>query len=266
MAFIYETHLHTAQGSACGKAPGRDYIAKYKDLGYAGIMVTDHFFHGNCLPDRSLPWQEWVNAYCRGYEDALEEGEKQGLQVFFGLEERFEWDEWLIYGLDKQYLLAHPDMRKWSRGDYLRHVREAGGCVIQCHPFRQAAYMGSGGISLCQGVDGVEVCNAGNKPEWDALAARYAGTLGPVFRSAGSDIHWPDHRLGENVFGVVFDHRLGSVQDYVQAVLQNAPHGLHIPAGRDRPCEAAPRDFGRSVTVYGRQGERTGLGLADVLR
>ena len=27
MPYLYETHMHTAQASACGKSPGRDYIA-----------------------------------------------------------------------------------------------------------------------------------------------------------------------------------------------------------------------------------------------
>ncbi len=255
MAYLYETHLHTEQGSACGKAPGRDHIRKYKDLGYAGIMVTDHFFHGNCRPDRGLPWTQWVDEYCRGYEDAREEGEKQGLQVFFGLEERFDWDEWLVYGLDKSYLLAHPDIREWSRADWLQNVRAAGGCIVQAHPFRVRDYMNS--ISPCLGVDGVEICNAGNSAEMDGWAARYAARLG-VFTSAGSDIHWPAHRMGEDVFGVAFEQPLTGVADYVRAVRENAPHALRIPAGRDLPSDTVPV-FDRPCTVYSRTGERTPL-------
>ncbi len=255
MSYLYETHLHTQQGSACGKAPGRDYIRKYRDLGYTGIMVTDHFFHGNCRPDRTLPWAQWVDEYCRGYEDAREEGEKQGLQVFFGLEERFDWDEWLIYGLDKRYLLAHPQMREWSRADWLLHVRRAGGCIIQAHPFRLRDYIAS--LSPCLGVDGVEVCNAGNTALMDSWAARYAAKL-QVFAAAGSDIHWPAHREGEDVFGVAFDEPLSDVHDYVRAVRENAPHTLHVPGGRGVPCDAVPT-FDISCNVFSREGEKTDL-------
>ena len=54
MAYLYETHMHTNQASACGRSPGRDYIQKYIDAGYSGIIITDHFYHGNCGVDRSL--------------------------------------------------------------------------------------------------------------------------------------------------------------------------------------------------------------------
>ncbi len=47
MSFLYETHLHTCQGSACGVTPGREYPKRFQDLGYDGIFVTDHFFQGN---------------------------------------------------------------------------------------------------------------------------------------------------------------------------------------------------------------------------
>ena len=264
MKFKYETHLHTIQGSACGRSPGRDYIAKYKDLGFAGIFVTDHFFHGNCRPDRSLSWQKWVDEYCRGYEEAREEGEKRGLPVFFGLEERFDLsDEWLIYGLDKDFLLAHPDMREWGRREWLEHVRAAGACAIQCHPFRQAFYMSD--IGVCLAVDGVEVCNSGNHPEWDALAARYVRRMLPhAFLSAGSDIHDISARYGEQIFGVSFDHPLTCEQDYVHAVLTNAPHGLVIPEGRDAPSAGDP-GLTMPLTVFGRGCERTRLTALDIL-
>jgi histidinol phosphatase-like PHP family hydrolase len=58
--YLYETHLHTVRGSACGVSPGRDYVQGYIDRGYQGIIVTDHFFNGNTAIDRLLPWSVWV--------------------------------------------------------------------------------------------------------------------------------------------------------------------------------------------------------------
>ena len=52
--YLYETHMHTCQASACSDTRGRDYIQRYLDLGYTGIILTDHFFRGNCRIDRSL--------------------------------------------------------------------------------------------------------------------------------------------------------------------------------------------------------------------
>ena len=104
MPFLYETHMHTCQGSACGRATGKEQARVYKEAGFTGIIITDHFFGGNTAVDRSLPWEERVDLFWKGYEDAKEEGDRIGLDVFFGLEQNIHFDEYLIYGLTKEYI------------------------------------------------------------------------------------------------------------------------------------------------------------------
>ena len=70
MGYLYETHLHTAQASACGRSSGAEHVRYYQSLGYTGIFVTDHFFGGNTCVPRDLPWEERIDLFCRGYEDA----------------------------------------------------------------------------------------------------------------------------------------------------------------------------------------------------
>jgi hypothetical protein len=235
VAYLYETHLHTVRSSACAVSPGPEYIRLYKEKGYAGIIVTDHFFNGNTIIPRSLPWQEWVNRFCRGYEETREEGERQGLDVFFGWEETFDGcDDYLIYGLDKSWLLKHPEARSWTRAEQYKAVQEAGGCVVQAHPFRQRYYISR--IVLSSGcVDAVEAANAGNDEQsYDALAMRYAERIGlPV--TAGSDIHEARQVSDEDIFGVYLNKRLSSISDYVQAIKNNEIAGLKISPGR---CES----------------------------
>ena len=113
MPFLYETHMHTCQASACGKATGKEQARVYKAAGYTGIIITDHFFGGNTAVDRELPWEERIDLFWKGYEDAKEEGDKIGLDVFFGLEQNIHHDEYLIYGLTKEYMKAHPEMEHW---------------------------------------------------------------------------------------------------------------------------------------------------------
>ena len=84
MPFFYETHMHTCQASACGKATGKEQARAYKEAGFAGIIITDHFFGGNTAVSRELPWEERVDLFWKGYEDAKEEGDRIGLDVFFG--------------------------------------------------------------------------------------------------------------------------------------------------------------------------------------
>jgi hypothetical protein len=219
------------QASSCAISRGREYIRGYKILGYTGIIVTDHFFNGNSSIDRNQPWQKWVECFCRGYEDARQEGAKWGLDVFFGWEETFDGDDYLVYGLDKDWLLKHPEAAYWTRREQYEMVHRYGGCVVQAHPFRQHYYIQE--IHLSTGcVDGVEVANAGNHEQsYDALAMQYAQRLGiPV--TAGSDIHEAAQLYTDMVFGVYLDKKMETIQDYVTAIRENTLGGLHINPGR----------------------------------
>ena len=258
MGFLYETHLHTNQGSICGASPGRNYIRAYKERGFTGIIVTDHFFNSNTRANRALPWDQWVNTYCAGFEEAREEGARLGLDVFFGWEETFDGDDYLVYGLDKDWLLKHPEVRRWKREDQFREVHTYGGCVIQAHPFRQHDYIRD--IHLAPFlVDGVEAANAGNfDPFYDRLAMEYARLLG-LAAVAGSDIHNAGELAKAEPYGVELDKKLNSVHDYVSLILNRAPVGLNIPRGR---CDYQEKDgktpFALKVDIRDREGRPCG--------
>ena len=227
MPFLYETHMHTCQGSACGRATGREQAKVYRDAGYTGIIITDHFFGGNTAVDRRLPWEQRIDLFWQGYEEAKEEGDRIGLDVFFGLEQNHAGDEYLIYGLTKEYMKAHPEMEHWNRRQQLEEVHRAGGCVIQAHPFRMRFYMDRIrlGLRFC---DGIEAANAGNDQLDDARALLYGREYGLVM-TAGSDNHcgtgWP-------MYGVKLKKRLTSITDYVKMIMNKTRIELQIPAGR----------------------------------
>ena len=229
MAYLYETHLHTSEASACGRSRGRDYVSRYKDLGYAGIIVTDHFCGGYSAISKNLSWVNWVHQFCLGYESARDEGSRRGLDVFFGWEETFDGDDYLVYGLDKEWLLTHPEVKNWTRKKQHEEVRRYGGCVVQAHPFRQVSYIRR--IHLNGTVDAVEAANGGNLRPYDALAMSYAQKLGvPV--TAGTDIHYAEEIDDNRVFGVYLDTKIKTIDDYVKVIRNNAITGLKIPPGR----------------------------------
>ena len=172
--YRYETHLHTSQGSACGKCTGEEMAEAYKEAGYTGIFVTDHFFYGNTAVDRSLPWEEWVESYCKGFEQAKKTGDRIGLQVFFGWEASYNGIDFLVYGLDKQWLKSHPEIRDCTVEEQYKMVKRDGGMVIHAHPFREADYIPE--IKLYpEWVDGVEVVNSSHRnPDFNTKAYEYA--------------------------------------------------------------------------------------------
>lgn len=212
--YAYETHLHTSEGSACGKAGGAAMARACKAAGYTGIFVTDHFYYGNTAVDRALPWEEWVEAYCKGYENAKAEGDRIGLQVFFGWEASYRGTDFLVYGLDKQWLKDHPEIRDCTVEEQYRLVKADGGMVIHAHPYREAGYIPE--IRLFpEYVDGVEVINTSHRdPRYNERALEYARKYS-LPMTCGSDIHETNLTLG----GMVFPRRLDTVEDFQRAIL-----------------------------------------------
>ena len=230
MAFLYETHLHTREGSSCGVSKGRDYVQKYQDLGYEGIIITDHFYNGNCVADRNLPWDKWVHEFCRGYEHAREEGVRKGLDVFFGWEESFEGDDYLVYGLGKEWLLEHPEVCNWTRKEQFDEVTRYGGCVVHALPFRHCYYLKQVRL-FPELVNAVEAANSGNDRIADILARAFAGKY-KVPITAGSDIHYAGDIRPNTVFGVYLDKKMESIADYVNAVINDEISALKTPPDR----------------------------------
>ncbi len=213
MAYRYETHLHTAQGSRCASATGAQMARAHKEKGYTGIFVTDHFFNGNTTVSRDLPWKERVELFCRGYEDALQEGRKIGLDVFFGFEYGYQGADFLVYALDRKWLEDHEDIDRWDPREAFACMRKDGGFIVQAHPFRERDYISH--ISLFpRDVDGVETVNGAHlkEPWMNERAALYAGMFHlPV--TAGSDSH---HLSGLFGSGVETEEPIKTPLDYLR--------------------------------------------------
>ena len=216
--FVYETHLHTSQGSACGNNTGREMAIAHKEAGYTGIIVTDHFFYGNTAVDRELPWQDWVHQYCAGYRDALSVSKELDLDVFFGWESGYNGTEFLVYGLDEEWLVNHPEIKDATVKEQYELVHKDGGIVFQAHPYREEFYIPEVRL-FPDDVDGVEVFNACNKLTdgrdlYNEKAAKYA--LEHDFpTTCGSDIHCNVPLMS----GTSFNRRLTGIDDFIDMVM-----------------------------------------------
>lgn len=220
--YAYETHLHTSEGSACSPCPGKDMARACYEAGYTGIIVTNHFIYGNTSVDRSLPWKEWVEQYAKGYENAAEEGERLGLQVFFGWEAAYNGTEFLVNGLTKQWLLDHPEIKDATVEEQYRLVKASGGMVVHCHPYREEDYIPEirlfpEFVDAVEGVNATHACSKSrshNQPEFDVRAREYAAKHHFPMTS-GSDIHVTDLLYG----GVAFSRKLTDAADYCKAIM-----------------------------------------------
>ena len=66
--YLYETHLHTYPVSKCAKVGVREVVEFYKEKGYEGIFITNHFIDGNINVDRALPYEERIQFFFSDYE------------------------------------------------------------------------------------------------------------------------------------------------------------------------------------------------------
>lgn len=227
--YKYEIHMHTYESSACGKTHARDYILPLIEKGYDGVIITDHFYRGNTRADRNLPWSDYIDEYCRGYEEAKDEGDKYGFKVFFGWEECFRPDEFLVYGLDKAWLKAHPEMLEWDHKTYYEQIRKAGGCVVGAHPFRERDYVNRINLHPYQ-CDAMEVSNFGNPPYQDILAYNFCRDRG-IKMTSGSDMHNVEV-LDKTPCGMLFDRPLKTIADFVACILTGKGFTPMIPDDR----------------------------------
>lgn len=215
--YKYETHLHTYEASLCATSKAAEYPKYYKDLGYSGIFVTDHFFNGNTRIKRCADWEKMVNEFCLGYEHAKAAGDAIGFPVFFGWEANFEGDEFLIYGLDKEWLLEHPDLLSYNRTKQYDIIHRDGGLVVQAHPFRERGYLQDIHLNP-ENVDAMEAYNAFNEVWHNNNAESYCKEHG-FFMTAGSDIHKTGSLPVNGHYGMEFDEPLTCAADYVKNIL-----------------------------------------------
>ena len=237
MGFLYETHLHTCEASKCGKVHGEDYIPYMMEKGYSGMIVTDHFFNGNTAVPSDLSWKERVEIYCSGYERALKAAEGKDFNVMFGVEINFNKDEYLLYGVDKKWLLENESIMKMTRKELYEAVHKAGGIMIQAHPFRERDYLSDIKLAPASALDGIEVYNAANSANMNALGFEYCTRL-DLPMTAGSDIHYfHDKEMG----GMLFDSKISSIEEFASAVTARkgipvslAPDGTITPVAQMR--------------------------------
>lgn len=209
----YETHLHTKEVSACASLSGTEQVRLYKEMGYDGIIVTDHFFGGNTLISSHLPWEEKIDLFYLGYEAAKKEGDKIGLEVMFGLESNFHGTEFLVYGIDKEFLKAHPQMNSYSIEEQYQIISKINGLIVHAHPFRGVKDTKSAKI-YPEFIHAVEVYNLGNKsPIYNERAAAYAQEYHKSI-TGGGDAHNLDSFHG----GIITKKPLKDIYDYIALI------------------------------------------------
>ena len=226
--YLYETHMHTYPTSACARVSVREALEFYKSAGYAGVAITNHFIDGNIdVALRGLPYDERIRSFFSACDEGAEIGNEIGLAVFPGLEMSHGGTDFLVYGIDCEWCLSHPEIQEMKKSEVLRNMEMDGALIIQAHPFREDGWIDH--IRLYpRNIQGVEVFNANRKDFENRLAEQFCENYN-LIRFAGSDNHvgagqW---RFG----GMATEEPLADVADFIAAVRDGRAKSFMRDAG-----------------------------------
>lgn len=221
MWYKYEMHLHTNLCSACARSTPEEMVEAYHRAGYAGLVVTDHFYYGNTCVPRSWPWEKFVRRYDEAYRRAKAAGERVGMDVLFGIEHHYgHGKELLVYGIDLPFLLQNPDLAQVSVDEFVDRVHRAGGYIAMAHPYRDRDYIDMSVGPRPELLDGAEIYNYFNRPAENARAEQLA-RVHDLGRLSGADVHDADSEsIGQA--GLAFPYRVRDGAALVKALFDRA--------------------------------------------
>ncbi len=217
--YKYDLHVHTFPASACGNNPTGDMIKQYKDCGFSGFVLTNHFFHGNTGISRSLLWSDFIKEYSKDYYNALETAQKLDFDLLFGVEEYYgAGKEILVYGITPEILIENPILQNMDINTWSKVIRENDGFIAYAHPFRNRNYIENPyempDISL---VDGIECYNYCNTRYDDELAVKIFNDSGKII-IAGGDLH---HIKFSDSFGIKTKQRIKDEKQLAEVLKSN---------------------------------------------
>ena len=263
MLYKYEMHVHDSLCSRRGYNPPEVIAKVYYDRGYAGMCFTNHFLQGSTAIDKTLPWEDKVRAYWNAYLRVKDWAKDKDFDILFGLEHHYgSGKEVLTYGIDLDFLLAHPNIDVAPIKDYCDAVHEAGGFISQAHPFRRAPYIDPNVLPQPELLDAAEIYNAGNSDEDNSRGYDFA-KRNHLYGTSGGDTH-EQHESNIGKAGMAFPYRIKTEKELANALFRHALF-LSFRFLKGTPTWNHSRNFTASAQVppaptpWGRSAPRTAL-------
>ena len=157
----YEIHSHTKETSQCAKISAKELVEKYKELGYSGIVITNHY------SDLTFSLKEMFNRklrtehYLAGFREA-KKYETEDFSVLLGIELRFflNGNDYLIYGVTEELVEKMPFLLPMYLKRTAKFFKKHDCIIIQAHPYRPYIYRANPKY-----LDGVEIVNGKSTKE-----------------------------------------------------------------------------------------------------
>lgn len=184
--FKFDTHVHTNETSRCGKVRASEMVKMYKNEGYSGVVITDHYTKDffDDLPD--ITWEEKINRFSDGYKNAFEAGCRLGLTVIAGIELRFteNANDYLVYGINEKFLKENRELYNLGLNEFRKIADSYNLLIYQAHPFRKNMERAKPDL-----LDGVEIFNGNPRHESDNEKALKYACDNFLKMISGSDFH-----------------------------------------------------------------------------
>ena len=137
MTMKTELHLHTSEVSSCGHVCAADAVSAYHERGYSCLVVTDHFSPYFIAKCKNKGITNIKDEYLKGYNAALEQGQRLGMTVLLGSEVCLyeASNDYLVYGISPEEFNDDSILRM-SVSDFSKYCKEKGYLLYQAHPFR----------------------------------------------------------------------------------------------------------------------------------
>ena len=218
MEYKYEIHSHTKNTSRCGQLDAEELVRLYKDAGYSGIVITDHYSPMTFKPAEFFNKSKALEHYLQGYRKA-KQFEDESFSVLLGMELRFyaTVNDYLVYGITEEMLYQLPFLLPLYIKRASKLLRQKGCLFLQAHPFRQLITRANPKY-----LDGVEVFNGKATKEANELSERWANEINAKIKTSGSDCH---RKTGVGLGGIITTEPIKTNDDLVR-ILKSGEYKL----------------------------------------
>ena len=185
--FKTELHCHSLDISQCARVNVNDIIEKFTQAGYSSLVLSNHFTF-DTMKAKATDWTDFVEKFVSAYEKLKAEAQGK-LNILLGAELRFNQNcnDYLLYGVTKDFLLAHPEIFELNPEKLYPILKENGILFVQAHPFRNGMTV----VRPCF-LDGVEVFNGHmGHDSRNEIANAWADKYG-LIKTSGTDFHYKD--------------------------------------------------------------------------
>lgn len=195
-----ETHCHSKGGSGCAKCEPDYIVDRYKNEGYGGIVLTNHYCKICYDEYAGKTHKEKLDFYFSLYKGFKAACENAGLKSFFGAEIRavtldFEYKEFMLLGFDEKFLYDNKPLFYYNQKELYELAEDNGLLLYQTHPFRRGVNLGD-----VRYMHGAEAFNGHvNHINNNELANDFCETFG-LIKLSGTDYH----DIGQPIKGGIF--------------------------------------------------------------